>query len=123
MFVARLNKANALLDIVIIQERDKETSGVAMRTQDIGLGLLAERIHTNQVGRWRGGLYDGFKIEEQWIIECCVHSDKLALIACRPANEPGNLLFGRDQAKALQVAAQEADKLRAEAQAEAGAST
>src|SRR5262249_17901653 len=49
MFVARLNEANSFLHIVIIQERDKETSSVPMRTQDIGLNLLAERIHANQV--------------------------------------------------------------------------
>src|SRR5262249_1554917 len=65
MLVAGLHESDALLHIVVVQERDEEASGVAVRTEHIFFDALPKLVHPHQIRRRRETLHHRFQLKEQ----------------------------------------------------------
>ena len=91
---AGLDEPDALLHVVVVQERDEESGGVAVGAEHVALELLAQLEHADQPGGGGEALGDRRQLVEERVVERGVDADQIAGVVGVAADEPGDVLLG-----------------------------
>jgi len=93
--IPRRLMADALLHVVIVQERDEEPGRIPVRTDNIGFDCLALAVQPDH-GRRRGKTpYHGLEDRKKRVIKSSVHPDCLLIshVEGAPPDKPGDVVL------------------------------
>jgi hypothetical protein len=92
--IRRIGVPDALLDIVIVEERNEVTCGVTVGAENIGFHLLAKYIHAYDFRRRREPFYDRLEIEIKRVVQSRINTDHVGALRGGAPDEARDLLFG-----------------------------